>query len=358
MTEVKMNSSFPIGFKDALGNWKIHVLCWFLFVAYELGSLYLVASYVGAYFALTSFYLFYICLFYLHALVVLPYLLERCKRIELRLLLLLLELLVFVFLSTVLTYLLQFAVNRTSFNDLIFDLSYFGNTIFRVIYFMLYSTGYYFLIRFMRSKQIEYEQGMQVEQLRIKLLQAEVNYLRARINPHLLFNSLSFIKSAIKHSPANADEAIILLSRILDFSLHNSNLEQTLLIDEVKQVENLIRLNELRVTKPLGIRLIKNIDEANVSVIPIVLLTLVENIFKHGQFHDHNKMAEVYVEANGKEVIYRTTNFKKETPVLDSHGSGLENIKLRLEKSFPNSHKFTYGLIGDCFHTEVVIHVA
>src|SRR5690606_23048512 len=175
----------------------------------------------------------------------------------------------------------------------------------------------------------------------------------AQINPHLLFNTLSFIKYSAKHSPEEAEEAMVLLKDILDFATQGGNDGKVNIENEVKQVENLIRLNQLRFGNNLHIDFTKNIQMTNHSVMPIVLLTIVENVFKHGNLHDKNFPAQIYVESTVDHVIYRTNNLIGNGSLIASTKTGLDNISARLKKSLPTKHSFNYNAKNNIFMVEV-----
>jgi len=195
----------------------------------------------------------------------------------------------------------------------------------------------------------------QLLQVSSQLLRAEVDFLRAQINPHLLFNTLSFIKYSAKHSPQEADEAVMLLSDILNFATQGGGKEVVVLGDEIIQVENIIRLNQLRFGNRLNVQFTKVIQNYNTSIMPIILLTLVENVFKHGQLHDVNNPAEIYVEQSPKKVVYRTSNLIGNEQAISSNNTGLQNVQLRLDKSFPTTHKFNHSLKANWFIVELEI---
>jgi len=303
-----------------------------------------------------------ISLFYIHALWVLPRVLESGKFKLWKISFLLFEIVIYIMLVLLISLFLIKVLNVNKDPKSIFTKVSFANTLFRCIYLILYGTGYYFLLNFIRNKKAEMARKVRLEQLNNKLLeansqllQAEVDYLRAQINPHLLFNTLSFIKHSAKHSPEDADEAIMLLSGILSFATQGGGKETVILKDEIIQVENIIRLNQLRFGDRLNVRFTQNIQNYNTPIMPIVLLTLVENVFKHGELHDVNNPAEIYVEESFGKVVYRTRNLVANDQLIPSNNTGLQNIRVRLEKSFPGRYTFNHGLDGKQFKVEIEI---
>src|SRR5690606_33591220 len=85
---------------------------------------------------------------------------------------------------------------------------YLAALVIRTVYFLFLSTGYYFFVRTVHATKQEADRRLRIKELRVELLRSELNHLREQINPHLLFNTLSFIRYSTKHSPQQAKEAI------------------------------------------------------------------------------------------------------------------------------------------------------
>lgn len=334
---------------------RLHVLCWIIFITYELSTLWFIS--VG--FRPASFYLcFYtlnIGMFYFQALVVLhpreKYTLTDGIRIPL---LIVFALLAYLFISILISTYLK----NESYEQLkatFFNHTYFGSTVWRGTYFMLYGTGYSFLIRYNQKKERAATHAIENEKLNNKLLRAEQDFLRAQINPHLLFNTLNFIKYAVRKRPDEADQAIMRLSGLMDFALEN-NSTTIPLNKELEQVENIIMLNQLRYNHTLNISYKTEIHDMETPVIPLILLTLVENIFKHGNLLEEDHPAEIRIESTPEYLLFQTCNFPGMSRAFKSGKTGLKNIDLRLRQFYPDNYRFSYGLEGNVFKVEAKIN--
>src|SRR5690606_5406294 len=143
---------------------------------------------------------------------------------------------------------------------LVFDVAYLEYFIMPVLPYFLYSTGYYFLTKYMREQEAarkaeikHLDQIIANKELETNLLRIEQDYLRAQINPHLLYNTLSFVNYAARHNPDDAEEAVALLADIMRYALEPSkdSLGLINLGDEINQAANLIALNQLRFSNKL-----------------------------------------------------------------------------------------------------------
>ena len=273
-------------------------------------------------------------------------------------LLVLLELLIYVLIYIFLLLTLNYFLQRGGLTIATLDdvtSKYVTGVFYRVILFMFLSTGYYFFISTIKKNKEEAGRKIQVEQLNIKLLQSELNYLRAQINPHLLFNTLSFIKYNTKHSPETASRAIMLLSNILDFATRSDSKDHVLLVDEIKQVKHLIELNRLRFGDRLNVDFVYTVHDETISILPLALLTLVENVFKHGNTEDPENPAIIYVNTSTDKTVYKTSNVIRKNILSKSSETGLRNIELRLERIYPNRFVFNHYQEGDWFIVELCL---
>ena len=347
----------------------IHALCWLLYITYEV---FFETVFRGAWNNSTNhiyFYLFNISLFYFHAHVVLPYGLRNRLQALWRLpLLVLAEILLFVALH-ILEGVMAGDINFVfdGFDELVFDVEGFEFFVVPLLPYLLYSTGYYFLRRYTRgqsrAKELErqhFEQLIANKELEANLLRMEQEYLRAQINPHLLYNTLSFVNYAAKHNPDDAERAILLLSDIMRYALDPTEDDSGLvwLHQEIQQTEKLIELNQLRFGGKLYIRLsiTENVDQ--VRVVPLLLLTLVENIFKHGELRKAEAPASIRIALDEDKLSISTENTVRTSQQLEvSTKTGLRNLVERMELRYPLRHEFRYGTHGGLFKTDLVVRL-
>ena len=163
--------------------------------------------------------------------------------------------------------------------------------------------------------------------------EAEYAFLRAQINPHFLNNTLNFFfAKSLPLSPELAD-GIMTLSEIMRYSLEIDKDDRMTLIDEeIGHINNVIKINQLRFNHKLQIDFKIEGSTHNVRVIPLILITVVENILKHGNCTDKDYPVKIFLNISEKDgyVYLNTYNLKKKGPKELSSGIGLDNIKKRL----------------------------
>lgn len=333
---------------------RIHIICWVIFILYEISILKLMKLDYQPSITYVLYYTLNISLFYFHALVVLKRGTINTKADYWRLpIFIALELIVHYCLAISISWILIEQKSAIQFKT-VFSVKAVAGTVWRGIYFILYSSAYYLLFSYNDKRRRELVQTIENEQLQNELLRAEQDFLRAQINPHLLFNTLSFIKYAAKKKPEEANEAIMRLSSIMGFALENNS--QTILVSkELEQVENIIKLNQLRFNHTLHINYVTQLNNAQVTIIPIILLTLVENIFKHGNLLDKDYPAEIRVESTDEYLTIQTSNLPNYDSNVESGKTGLANITSRLDQFYKNNYKFSHEMAGNLFKVELAL---
>jgi len=284
-----------------------------------------------------------ISLFYVHAEISLPWVLrEKNSSIYKLSTIIIIEITSYIILSFLADKFLML-INVIPFSKT-FTLSYQYSlkTLYRGMFFFGFSTGYYYLKTFIKERRKTNELEKQRLQDIIyrqdaeqQLVKSQNAFLKAQINPHFLFNSLDFIYHNIETSSPTAAEAVIVLSEMMRYAIDSDKMgDFVLLQDEIEQVENLIYLNQMRKNNELLFKL--NIEESvrTMSLIPLVLLTLVENIFKHGNWTEPGGDATLSIYTNDKYFIIETNNLVNTTAKKSTY-TGLKNIEKRL--------LFTYG---------------
>lgn len=163
--------------------------------------------------------------------------------------------------------------------------------------------------------------------------EAELSALKHQINPHFLFNSLSFIYSKIIRFDEETADSVLILANIMRYAL-GKNLDSNGLVnimEEVKHIENVIEINQRRHSHRLHIHYEEEIANLSVSIVPLLLITFVENAFKHGDPHDKEQPIIIHLCTNDHELTFFIKN-KKSTGAKElSNGIGLKNINKQLQ---------------------------
>ncbi|MBK8052699.1 MAG: histidine kinase [Saprospiraceae bacterium] len=187
----------------------------------------------------------------------------------------------------------------------------------------------------------------------------ELKLLKSQLNPHFLFNTLNNIYTlSILNSPKTS-ESIARLSDILDYMLYRCNLVEVLLKNEIKLIQNYIELEKIRYDDRLKITFIEHI-QYDVQIAPLILLTLVENAFKHGASEDAGSpQINIDLKATEKVIEFKIQN-SITPPTPDekvSLGIGLYNLQKQLELIYSNGYKLEVSNDKKHFSVLLIINI-
>jgi two-component system LytT family sensor kinase len=219
--------------------------------------------------------------------------------------------------------------------------SFLTGALFRAWYFIFLAAFYWaaghLAAYSRRAKDAEQAQRLAEAVAERQLAEARVAYLQQQLNPHLLFNSLNFIYTSVyKHSEEGA-RAVELLSEIMRYSLAGADTDgKTSLSDELAQVMNLVEINASRFSEPLQLQArVDGIEEGDHRILPLILLTLTENLFKHGHVLDRAHPAKLHIHTAAGRLTFMTRNRKKVKTGYDPiGGTGLVNARTRLDYAY------------------------
>lgn len=180
------------------------------------------------------------------------------------------------------------------------------------------------LLMHWRKSRADYDKVMREK------MEAELKFLKTQLNPHFLFNTLNNLYFLASEKSDQAPKAILSLSEILDYVLHASKQVFVPLEQEWKQVGNYIDLEMLRYQDRVEVEKIIKGNPRDKVICPMLLLTLLENAFKHGVMPATEKSwIRLSVEALDDIIAVSISNSIVAKPV-HAKGIGLENLKTQL----------------------------
>lgn len=182
--------------------------------------------------------------------------------------------------------------------------------------------------------------------------ETELNALKAQLNPHFLFNTLNNIYSlSLVNSPITSP-SIAGLSEILDHVLYRCNSHYVPVSTEIKLLKNYIDLEKLRYDERLRVNFRYSIDE-DLDIVPLILLSIVENAFKHGAGEDIGFPGiDIDLKLKDGNFCFKVSN----TYIAREHHEpgekiGLENIRKQLSLVYPQNHEFKTYIKDSTFVT-------
>lgn len=195
-------------------------------------------------------------------------------------------------------------------------------------------------------------------QLEVEKSQANFNFLKAQINPHFLHNTLNFLYAKSLPYSSELSEGILTLSDIMRYALSEGNAKdgKAPLKDEIEHVRNVIKINQLRFSNNLNVKF--NVEGVvnGATIIPFVLITLVENAFKHGDLKSTQHPIEISLVIDHSKLYFYCRNKKKNGPKELSTGIGLDNIQKRLDLAYGKDYSLNIKDEADFYTTELTIY--
>jgi LytS/YehU family sensor histidine kinase len=153
------------------------------------------------------------------------------------------------------------------------------------------------------------------------------------MNPHFLFNTLNSLYAlSIKGSP-DTPEGIMKLSQLMRYMLYESGRGRVYLVKELEAIGYYIHLQRLRMPAHVPIAYEVQGEVGDKLIEPMLLLPLVENVFKHGLTH-----IAICLEVRDRQLVLRTRNSLRKVPVGGAGGIGLQNLRRRLQLLYAGKH--------------------
>lgn len=218
------------------------------------------------------------------------------------------------------------------------------------LFFMLLSTAVYVISSNFKTREDR-------KSLETEKLNAELAFLRSQINPHFLFNSLNNIYSLAYKKSEKTPEAILKLSEIMRYMLYESNEDLVLLEEEINYLENYIELQKLRFKEKVYVDLHVDIDEEGLRIMPLLLISFLENAFKHGVSTDELKPIRIDIGVQKRRLHFKAENAKNQVNKDQTRGVGLTNLKRRLQLGYPDRHTINIVESEHYYTSELFIYL-
>lgn len=169
-------------------------------------------------------------------------------------------------------------------------------------------------------------------------LETELQFLRNQFNPHFLFNSINSIFFLIHKNPDVASASLAKFSELLRHQLYECNDNHIPLDKEINFLENFIELEKLRQNKNTRIQVdFTEKPLSHLSIAPFILMTFIENAFKHVSGNEANWI-DIYLELEGEKLVFTVSNSTADKASGQYSGIGLQNVKRRLDLLYPNEY--------------------
>lgn len=190
---------------------------------------------------------------------------------------------------------------------------------------------------------------------------AEIQALKAQINPHFLFNTLNNLygTAVLEESPKTAD-GIQQLARIMRHAVESSKNDRIEIDKEISFLHDYIEIQQLRIPKRDNIRIQTAIqwDEQPAQIAPLILMTFAENAFKFGISIAYECFLEIKLTVESQQLTFICRNsVLPRTSLEQGTGTGLDNTLKRLKLLYPKKHTISINQTDSVYEVFLTINL-
>lgn len=203
-----------------------------------------------------------------------------------------------------------------------------------------------------------YFQRELLRKMEIEKLSTELEYLKAQINPHFVFNSINAIYFQIDKENTHARESLFAFSDMLRYQLYECNGNEIPIEKEIHYLKNYVELQRMRKDENYNISLIVEDDLKGFSISPLLLIPFVENAFKHVSHFPYHNQVRIAIGKHRDNFKLSVFNTKEQASGQNGHtGVGLKNVKRRLELLYKDRHKLDIESSSDGYEVNLSLQI-
>ena len=190
-----------------------------------------------------------------------------------------------------------------------------------------------------------------------QFLKTELTMLRYQIQPHFFFNSLNNIYSLIDIAPDRAKETVHGLGKLMRYLLYETSTDRIDLEKEVIFLKNFIHLMSIRVSQKVSVSTNFPEQTSGLQVAPLMFVSMIENAFKHGVSSEYSSEIIITMRVENQKLIFivQNSHFPKNHTDKGGSGVGMENLRNRLEKIYPNQYELHQNQADNYFTSTLTL---
>jgi LytS/YehU family sensor histidine kinase len=185
---------------------------------------------------------------------------------------------------------------------------------------------------------------------------AELNFLKAQVNPHFLFNSLNSVYGYIDKNNRTARNLLLQFSEMLRYQLYDCNADRVSIAKEIAYLHNYTLLQQHRKEESLIVQFNADDDWQGLEIAPLLLIVFVENAFKYASnFEDRENKIIISLYHKKNDLDFCVFNTTENNHRNSSGGIGLTNVKRRLDILYPQKHDLIIREANESFSVQLQI---
>ncbi|MBD1391544.1 sensor histidine kinase [Mucilaginibacter glaciei] len=184
---------------------------------------------------------------------------------------------------------------------------------------------------------------------------AELSFLKAQINPHFLFNTLNNIYTLSVMNSKHTSESIMKLSNIMRYVTDDVTRDFVPLNDDLKCIKDYIDLQKLRLGPKTIVTFNITGDTAGRQIVPLILMSFVENTFKYGISKKEQSEIVIDIKAEVGSIIFFCQNKIFNRQITERSGIGIANTKQRLQHLYAGKYMLNIREADEFFRVDLVL---
>jgi sensor histidine kinase YesM len=232
--------------------------------------------------------------------------------------------------------------------------TFFYNTYYNLSIAIFYLS---FNIALHLSKEWYFQREL-IRKMEVEKLSSELNYLKAQINPHFVFNSINTIYFQIDKQNTLARESLSAFSDMLRYQLYECDGHEIVIEKEISYLKNYVELQRMRKDENYHISFAVGEGLTGFVISPLLLIPFVENAFKHISHYPENNEVRIRMDKQHNDFVFSVFNTKETRALHNGHdGIGLKNVQRRLQLLYKDRHQLTIDERPESFQVNLLLQI-
>ena len=185
---------------------------------------------------------------------------------------------------------------------------------------------------------------------------AEIELYKAQIKPHFMFNTLNSLYGLFLTENKNALPSLEKYISMMRYIHTSSNRNLVPLAEETEYIREYVEVQSLRLNEMTTVVLNINTQDEGLMIPPMLLVTFVENCFKHGVSPVEKSCILISLSEEEGNLLFATSNRIFPVKRIGEH-MGIENCRRRLELLYPGKYELAINNNSDIYNVSLQIRL-